>query len=374
MDAVGLNVPQPMECLHESAPPPFLSKTYDFVEDPNTNHIVSWSRANNSFIVWDPHNFAMNLLPRYFKHNNFSSFVRQLNTYGFKKVDPDKWEFANEGFLRGQKHLLKDIKRRKTTSSSSSTSCSNVNFQNSQHSNNSGGGFEPSCVEVGMFGLDMEIDQLRRDKQVLMAELVRLRQQQHSTNSYLKKMELRLKGTENKQQQTMSFLAKAIKNPSFLQQMARQKARMKEIEEEISKKRQKRIDHPASSKDVRELGHLGFLDDPKLDLSCVKMELGMEESEELIKDDHGGLFGVEFEGSLAMDNMGDHQMILQEDCCGNEEIGLMNSNNRDKGIIDEGFWGDYRFEGIDGQLDGDNDEDPIVDAFADQLGFLNSSP
>lgn len=73
--------PQPMEGLHDSGPPPFLTKTFDMVDDPNTNYIVSWSRGGSSFVVWDPHSFSTNLLPRYFKHNNFSSFVRQLNTY-----------------------------------------------------------------------------------------------------------------------------------------------------------------------------------------------------------------------------------------------------------------------------------------------------
>lgn len=78
---MNINAPQPLEGLHETGPPPFLTKTYDIVDDPSTDHIVSWSRGNNSFVVWDPQAFSITLLPRFFKHNNFSSFVRQLNTY-----------------------------------------------------------------------------------------------------------------------------------------------------------------------------------------------------------------------------------------------------------------------------------------------------
>jgi heat shock transcription factor len=73
--------PKPMEGLHEIGPPPFLNKTFDVVEDPSTDSIVSWSGARNSFVVWDLHKFSTTILPRYFKHSNFSSFVRQLNTY-----------------------------------------------------------------------------------------------------------------------------------------------------------------------------------------------------------------------------------------------------------------------------------------------------
>ena len=73
--------PTPMPMQSGNAPPPFLSKTYDMVDDPATDQVVSWSPTNNSFVVWNPPEFGRDLLPKYFKHNNFSSFVRQLNTY-----------------------------------------------------------------------------------------------------------------------------------------------------------------------------------------------------------------------------------------------------------------------------------------------------
>jgi heat shock transcription factor, other eukaryote len=60
---------------------PFLTKVYDMVSDPATDSVISWGAGGGSFVIWDSHAFERHLLPRHFKHNHFTSFIRQLNTY-----------------------------------------------------------------------------------------------------------------------------------------------------------------------------------------------------------------------------------------------------------------------------------------------------
>ncbi|WJX20893.1 hypothetical protein P8452_10381 [Trifolium repens] len=299
--------PQPMEGLHENGPPPFLTKTYD---------IISWSRGNNSFVVWDPQAFSISLLPRFFKHNNFSSFVRQLNTYGFIKIDPDRWEFSNEMFLRGQKILLKNIIRRRKTNQSQPMQL--------QHQT-----LDPSCVEVGRFGLDgIEIDRLRRDRQILMVELVKLKQQQQNTRTYLEAMEERLKRTEHKQKQMMNFLVRAMENPNFLQQLVEKKEWRKELEEFFSKKRRRTIDQGPSN-----------------------VEVGYDE------------LGYANEDSLTFVKLEPYQYV-------EGHANLMNQFEiRDKEIDVEVFWQDLFKESIEDEVDVED-----VDVLAEQLGYLASSP
>ncbi|KAL8460427.1 hypothetical protein ACS0TY_032095 [Phlomoides rotata] len=98
-----------------NTPAPFLSKTYDLLEleEEERRRLVSWNADGNGFVVWSPAQFSDLLLPKYFKHNNFSSFIRQLNTYGFKKTSSKRWEFQHEKFRRGKRHLLAEISRKK---------------------------------------------------------------------------------------------------------------------------------------------------------------------------------------------------------------------------------------------------------------------
>ncbi|KAK8319952.1 hypothetical protein V6Z11_A12G003800 [Gossypium hirsutum] len=288
--------PQPMEGLNDSGPPPFLYKTFNMVDDPSTNCVVSWSRGGSSFVVWDTHSLSSNLLPRFFKHNNFSSFVRQLNTYGFRKIDSEKWESENEGFIKGQKHLLNSIKRRKNTSQTP------VVIQQSLG----------SCVEDG------EVDRLRRDRRVLLMELVKLRQQQHNTRAYIKAMERRLQGTEKKQQQMIM-----------------------ELEEALCKKRRRL--RPVSVVRVGESSRSsGGGSNP------VKTEV-------LEFGDYG--YEVKVMEALALEMQ--------------EGAGDKDENREGQGKeVDQGFWEELLNE----RFEGGEDEDMNVNVLVDQLGYLGSTP
>jgi heat shock transcription factor len=148
---------------------------------------------------------------------------------GFRKIDPDRWEFANEGFLRGQRQLLKMIKRRRPLSYLPSSQQQALG----------------SCLEVGQFGFEEEIEMLKRDKNALLTEVVKLRQEQQSTKADMRAMEERLHLVEQKQLQVMGFLARAMQNPDFFLQLIQQKDILKDLEDAYSKKEEEVHRHSA---------------------------------------------------------------------------------------------------------------------------------
>ena len=91
-----------------------------FLDDNHNTDLIRWSDNGDSFIVIDEDEFARKLIPELFKHNNYASFVRQLNMYGFhkkvglsdnsmkasenKRKTPS--EYYNKYFRRGRPELL----------------------------------------------------------------------------------------------------------------------------------------------------------------------------------------------------------------------------------------------------------------------------
>ncbi|KAK9236895.1 HSF-type DNA-binding-domain-containing protein [Lipomyces kononenkoae] len=115
----GVSAPSQLK-VNQSA---FIHKLYNMLEDTSIQHLISWTPTNDSFFVLPNEEFSR-VLSQYFKHTNVSSFVRQLNMYGFHKVndvfhagsttDSGQWEFKHgDGiFKRGDVESLRGIKRR----------------------------------------------------------------------------------------------------------------------------------------------------------------------------------------------------------------------------------------------------------------------
>ncbi|KAJ7349467.1 HSF-type DNA-binding-domain-containing protein [Mycena albidolilacea] len=103
--------------------PAFLNKLSEIVNDPKTDDLIKWSVAGDSFYVYDEKLLSTQVLPYWFKHENYTSFVRQLNTYGFRTVQhlqkgvlksepgSEYAHFVHPNFRRAQPDLLRDIHR-----------------------------------------------------------------------------------------------------------------------------------------------------------------------------------------------------------------------------------------------------------------------
>ncbi len=94
----------------------FPWKLYEMLEradDDDFASLVSWMPGDSSFKVHDSDNFVEEVMPRFFKQTKYKSFQRQLNLYGFIRVDsgPNKGGYRHPNFQRGRKDLLVNINR-----------------------------------------------------------------------------------------------------------------------------------------------------------------------------------------------------------------------------------------------------------------------
>ncbi|KAG0671965.1 hypothetical protein C6P45_004433 [Maudiozyma exigua] len=111
----------------------FIHKLHSILSRPELQDWIYWSKEDSSIFVVKPYDpkFSSEVLKRYFKHGNVSSFVRQLHMYGFHKISANhnkdnesivnktdiKWSFTHpSGYFHKNAYslTLNNIQRKRT--------------------------------------------------------------------------------------------------------------------------------------------------------------------------------------------------------------------------------------------------------------------
>lgn len=77
------------------------------VQERGLSSIVSWQPHGRAIRVHNPNRFVAEILPHYFRQTKITSFQRQLNVYGFRRIvyGADAGSYHHSLFLRGVRKL-----------------------------------------------------------------------------------------------------------------------------------------------------------------------------------------------------------------------------------------------------------------------------
>lgn len=105
----------------------FISWTWEMINAGHEN--IHWSADGKAIVVSNPERLATAVLPLYFRRSQYSSWVRALNAYGFRKVGVGQWEHPD--FQRDRPERLKQIVRKAAGTSSRRVAGGHTAVQNS---------------------------------------------------------------------------------------------------------------------------------------------------------------------------------------------------------------------------------------------------
>jgi heat shock transcription factor len=172
-------------------------------ESRNTD-LIRWSDKGDSFIVLDEDEFAKTLIPELFKHNNYASFVRQLNMYGFHKrvglsdnsmkaserKNKSPSEYYNPYFRRGHPNLLWLINKPKSGGSKKKGKKDEGDIESEEDGvEDTYNGSNVGGSQSGRGPVSHELGPLqKKDLMQVKAQIERIQQQQVAISNMLNKM------------------------------------------------------------------------------------------------------------------------------------------------------------------------------------------
>mmetsp|Transcript_41673 Transcript_41673/g.63090 ORF Transcript_41673/g.63090 Transcript_41673/m.63090 type:complete len:394 (-) Transcript_41673:185-1366(-) len=92
---------------------PFPSKLHQIMSNPEFRDIITWLPHGRAWKMLNRKAFEEKVIPMYFRHCRYASFMRQVNGWGFNRIarGPDTNAYYHEMFLRGMPELCENIRR-----------------------------------------------------------------------------------------------------------------------------------------------------------------------------------------------------------------------------------------------------------------------
>lgn len=97
--------------------PSFLSKLYQILNEKEYSSYIHWSQDGTTVVISDPTGLTKKVLPKFYNHHNYASFVRQLNMYDFHKIRTDpksnEQKYIHSEFYKGKSiQEIQEIRRK----------------------------------------------------------------------------------------------------------------------------------------------------------------------------------------------------------------------------------------------------------------------
>lgn len=104
---------QAKDIVTPKAPLKFPAKLYRILNTPEFNDIICWMPHGHSWRVLQQERFEKEVLPVFFRHGRYASFVRQVNGWGFRRIQsgPDFNSYYHRSFLRESPESCRRMKR-----------------------------------------------------------------------------------------------------------------------------------------------------------------------------------------------------------------------------------------------------------------------
>ena len=148
----------------------------------------------DAFLVQGHEEFAKSVLPRFYKHNTFASFVRQLNMYDFHKVphiqqgvlynadnaQNEVWEFSNPNFRRNRPDLLALVTRKRNRDREEATEATGVNLASLVK--------EITAIKQNQTSITTDLRNLQKDNEMIWKETLVSREKHQKHQEVISKI------------------------------------------------------------------------------------------------------------------------------------------------------------------------------------------